>query len=147
MRTFRLVCSAILLLAALPACDSPVTPAAVAGTYVLESIGRTPLPAVLPSWSPTRTVVVADTLRLGAGSEGSRVTVQRPESAAPRIAADTVRSPLGYRVRSGRIEITFLCAEPALCSMVEGPHMVGRLTSGGVVFGSGDEALSYRRVD
>lgn len=147
MRTLRLLCSGSLLLAALPACDSPVTPADVPGTYVLESIGSAPLPAGLPGWSPTGLAVVADTLELGAGSEGRRVTMLRPESAAPAIATDTVRSALAYRLRTRRVEITFLCAQPAFCNMVAGPHMVGRLTPGGVVFGSGDQALAYRRAD
>ena len=146
MRTLRLPLSGVLLLTALPACDSPVTPAGVPGTYALASIGSTPLPAELPSWSPTGVVVVADTLELGAGSEGLRVTVQRPESAAPGVSAETVRTPLAYRLRMRRLEITFVC-ESTFCLMAPGPHMSGRVTPGGVVFGSGDQALVYRRLD
>ena len=54
-------------------CESVLEPAGGAGTYVLESVGGRPLPAVVWHDELVRATILADTFRLRSDGTGTRV--------------------------------------------------------------------------
>jgi hypothetical protein len=120
----------------------PLTPdAGMSGVvYVLRSVGDAAVPTLWISNESVSIVVLADTIRLGAGGRGERALVERYEEQAP-LAPATRREagPFDYVRRGDQIEITLPCPDLAIC--MAPPHFVGRVATQGLVV---DRALNYR---
>jgi len=119
----------------------PLTPdAGMSVVYVLRSVGDAAVPTVWLSNESVSIVVLADTIRLGAGGRGERVLVERYEERAPPQAPATRREagPFDYVRRGDQIEITLPCPDMALCAAP--PHFVGRVATKGLVL---HRALNY----
>lgn len=132
--------------------DEPLAPSAVAGTYVLLSIGGDPLPAPAGYQGPADgpVIVIANTLRLDSDGSGSIVRVQQTEYNNPSWI-DRLESTLHYETTAGGIAITLDCPPEALMLCIAGPHMTARLVSTELratrLLGSKKEDLVYARVD
>ena len=108
----------------LAGCSDPFGPADVDGVYQLERIGDDPLPAVLFSNDHYTLRVLSDTMILYANGTGTIFSVQEGESLDEGFEPSgpiRVETPIGFRVRSDRIEIEFYCPPNAMC--VQGPHI------------------------
>ena len=145
-----LLASFVALLAA--GCDSePLAPSAVAGTYVLQSINGSPLPAAAGYQGPAdeAIVVIADTLSLAADGTGSIVRVE--ETSAGESSRVRRESALHFETGDDGIAITFDCPSNALMLCVAGPHVAARLSSTGLsavrLLESPREELAYSRVE
>src|SRR5687768_4643533 len=114
MRAPRSLLAAPLAALAL-ACDDPLGPRDVAGTYALERIGDATLPAVSVANEAVLVRTLADTLRFEADGRGSAVLVTESLIAATgvREGPSRVVAPFGYRVVDGRIEVAFDCPPTA----------------------------------
>ena len=99
--------SALVALLALIACDDPIRPQDVAGTYVLRTVRGQPLPAVLWETDHTQLRVLADTLRLNADGTGSEAWLLEFTG---QHASESGRSEsaLRFEVRDGRLEGSYL---------------------------------------
>jgi hypothetical protein len=117
-------------------------------TYVLQRVAGDALPTIINSTAFGRTTVYADTIRLapdGTGSKSESIEVL-PLNGDPSDGVQLVRTPIHYRLASGRIEIDFDCPPGALC--IAPPHMLGAVGPGElqVRWGphlSGREPLEY----
>jgi hypothetical protein len=126
--------SVLFFLSAATACESPLAPRAVAGTYILREVGGDPLPTVLSSNSDVIVHVLVDTLRLTALGVGTQIGLRVLEPARPSISApDTFRvsERFHFRMFDDRIEVTFDCPPGADCT--SGPHLVLHPTTVGLL--------------
>ncbi|HJU70181.1 MAG TPA: hypothetical protein VJ650_18240 [Gemmatimonadaceae bacterium] len=130
-------------LALLAACDDPLSPRDVAGTYVLRSVRGTPVPAVFQEAEQSRLHVLADTLRLHADGTGMETWLLQ-STGVHAWGPDRRQRSLRFEIRRGRIEATYLCGPAENCAHVVGlrgqlsgselradPHLYG---AGPVVF-------------
>jgi len=142
---------ALVLACVIGGCDSPFGPSDVAGTYVLERVGSSPVPAVIGDTEYGTFTILADTFRLerdGSGSEVQVLRVQRHEAGAP-ATTETLRNPLGYSLTGGRgIEIGYSCGPPnTLCALLNSvPALSGHFTGDGLVIDY-PEPYVFRRID
>lgn len=149
MRRFTRFAPALLALAAAWSCDQPLPldPDEVSGTYVLESVGGTPLPALVSDGEMFTVRMVADTFRLTRERTGARSYALRVRSNAvagqPEEAA-SVQTGLAYQLRGERIEFEFICPPNALCAPP--PHWVGRVTATGLRLDGQTGTYVYRRI-
>jgi hypothetical protein len=127
MRATRPLLAVLLL-----ACDDPLGPRDVAGTYALERIGDATLPAVSVANEAVLVRTLADTLRLERDGRGSAVLVTESLVTATGAREGPSRAvlPFDYRVVAGRIEIGFDCPPTAFCSAP--PHLVAVPIAGGL---------------
>ena len=124
------------------ACEDPLRPDDVVGTYALRDVAGGALPAIVLTNDYGVWRVLADTLRFTADGRGTNVNVAEheiPPGASPTGPVRMV-SPFTFRTVEGRIEIAFDCREPA-ASCVAPPHLVARPTTGGL---RADYYLMYR---
>lgn len=137
-------CAAILAFAS---CDSPLSPSQVAGTYVLMPAEGTTLPVVVIDDEWITVSVLADTIRLRGDRSGEHARTQIAElhAAEDPPSVSTWRTEFHYRIRRGRIEISYICPPNALCTPP--PHEIGRFEGDGFVLESIPEGFVYRRVD
>lgn len=134
----------------LAGCESPLTPTDVAGTYVLERVGSSPLPAPIVATDNFTITLVTDTLRLKTDETGSEVRRQEVSSNAGDAPAHLERSdvPLVYRTRAGGIELSYLCPPDAVCLDVFVAPIVGTRTDTGLVLhGVEGKDLVFRRIE
>lgn len=130
-------------------CRESLSPAGIAGTYVLERVGDDPLPAEVFRDTHGIVSIVADTLRLRANGRGSFASVRIIDLVgveAPRIP-NRLESSLTFRVVGSRIEMEFICGPNALCA--PGPHLTARQYARGLVVEASlvaDAPLHYRRL-
>lgn len=139
---------AFALVALLAACDDPLSPRDVAGTYVLRSVRGQPVPAVLGDGEGWQRRLLADTLRLNADGTGSEALLLEYTG---QYASESGRSdwPLLFDVNDGRLEGAYLCPANLLCLDVAAP-LRGRFTRTGLqleVGYFGDVPLEFVRVD
>jgi len=114
------------------ACEEPLGPEDIVGTYVLQDVAGEALPAIVDSNSYSVLRVLADTLRLTADGRGTRMEVVESE---PSTGGSTTgpmhwEESFGFRIVHGRIEITIDCPWYADC--VAGPHVVARPIANGL---------------
>lgn len=109
-RLLLLVCG----LAASVACDDPLRPRDVAGTYVLRTVRGDPLPALLWEFGGARLRVLADTLVLNADGTGYEVSHTELTDQV-RTTAGRSESLLRFEVRDGRLEGSYFCPPEAPC--------------------------------
>lgn len=140
---------AALALLLFAACDSPLDPERVAGTYLLQTVDGAPLPAVTVENPGARVDRLSDLLELREDGTGRqqvrhRVTLRAPGS---ETTEESATWEFHYVVRSGRVEITYQCAPNALCAA--GPHLSGGLRDGRLVLRHagelGAQEFIYRR--
>lgn len=122
-----------------------VSPATLAGTYVLERINGDVLPAVLYDDGTLRVVVLADTIRLGENDRGVQVvdaTLVFPD------LEQTLRweTAFSYGVAGGQVAFSYDCPPGSECAPP--PHRRGSRTPGGLLFDGieGEPTHQYRRV-
>lgn len=117
-----------LLIALVAACDDPLSPDALRGTYVLERMGDAPLPLEYASGSDGTYTLLADTIGLDGRGEVTRRTVIHRTAGlyGPDTTFSMVR-PAEYRVSGGRIEIGSFtpCPPNALCAANDLGHLTG----------------------
>jgi hypothetical protein len=101
-------------LAAGVACDDPLRPKDVAGTYVLRTVRNDPLPAVLWESDGASLRILADTLVLNADGTGYEVSHLEFTTQLQTTAARS-ESPLTFAVRDGRLEGSYSCAPGTAC--------------------------------
>jgi hypothetical protein len=101
------------------ACDDPLRPEDVAGTYLLRAVRGDLLPALLWESAGARRRVLADTLVLNADGTGYEVWHIEFTNQLGTIAGRAER-PLRFEVRGDRLEGTYLCPPGAAClAMIE----------------------------
>lgn len=130
------------------ACDEPLAPEDLQGTYVLQRVADDALPAVLYSNDQVIVRVFAETLYFATAERGSRNVVLESElvsgGSPERFSGETA---FGFQIIDERIEIAFDCPINANC--VPPPHLVLRRTSDGLqadfAFGS-RTPLRYSRL-
>ena len=148
MLSLRLTHFALLLAAlAVTACDDPLGPHDVAGTYVLRSVRDEPLPAVLWETDHTQLRVLADTLRLNTDGTGAEIWVLEFVGAH---ASESGRSEwaVQFEVREGRLEGSYVC--PASFCLTVFEPLRGEFTRMGLrldVAKHGGGPLEFVRAD
>lgn len=139
---------ALLALCQLAACDDPLSPRDVAGTYVLRLVRGQMLPAVLSQSEGWQRRVLADTLRLNADGTGSEVWLLEYTG---QYASESGRSerPLLFEVHDGRLEGAYLCPASGFC-LTDAQSLRGSFTRAGLrleVALFGEVPLEFVRVD
>jgi hypothetical protein len=145
MSRFRVVLLLSTAVLTLASCESPLSPARIAGTYVLMPVDTASLPVTLydDEWSTVS--IVADTIRLTSARSGEHVRVahihrkllEQPDTTA------VWRQSFGYQIRGKRIEIGYPCPELANC--LPPPHEIGRFVGDALVLESIPETFIFRR--
>ncbi|MGQ0712893.1 MAG: hypothetical protein ACT4PJ_04080 [Gemmatimonadaceae bacterium] len=128
------------------ACDDPLGPEDVAGTYVLRTLRGEALPTVI--WESETTVgrLVADTLRLNADGTGIEIS-HREITGDLGTRSERSESELQFEIRDDRIEGAYICR--GLCLGVIIP-IRGELTRDGLrleVGRHGPGPIDFVRVD
>lgn len=115
------------------ACESSLSPDAVAGTYVLRRVQGDPLPAVLYTTDHSRVRVLSDTLVFRADGEGTRATILEfePLNSDGPNQSSAMATTFGFRIVGTSIEVGFYCPPNANC--VAPPHLVLRPTPNGLI--------------
>lgn len=151
IRLSRILLSCALLAWVAGGCEgSPLSPTEVAGTYVLERVGDSPLPAVTVNTDYATFTVLADTLRLLPDRTGFETQVLRVElhGAATPPATEPSRQPLGYRLRGNRIVLSYGCAPSEVCQLANTVGgATGYFTSDGLVMEMGPAPFIFRRIE
>jgi hypothetical protein len=96
------------------ACDDPLRPKNVAGTYVLRTVRGDPLPVVLWESGGARLRILADTLVLNADGTGYEVSHLEFTNQLQTTAGRS-ESPLTFAVRDGRLQGSYSCAPGTAC--------------------------------
>ncbi len=132
MPSTRLAPRALLvLLAAISlACDDPLRPADVAGTYVLRTVRGEPLPALLWQGDRAEMRIFADTVVLNADGTGREVSHLQFSDPSRTIRARS-ELPLSFEVHDDRLEGAYLCPPGATCLAVIQP-LRGEFTAFGL---------------
>jgi len=132
-------------------CDrSILSPGEVAGTYVLERVNASPLPAVITDTEFTTVTLLADTLRLNDDSTGSEVRVQHyvahPNGTTP--TRETLSLFVRYEPRHGGIRLGYACSIDgnSLCLSVVPVEITAELTSTGLVMHIESNDWHFRRI-
>ena len=110
----RSVAIASVLLAAGMACDDPLSPEDVAGTYVLSSLRGESLPAVLWETETSEARLLADTLRLHADGSGTDVWLYEYTTALGPLPR-RLEHLLEFEVNDGRLEGAYVCPPGTTC--------------------------------
>jgi hypothetical protein len=99
-------------------CSDSFGPEDVEGRYILESVSSVRLPVTVSGegWSYQ---MIADTIWFADARAGSRVQVIEWNDGRGR---ESYEQQFVYRIRDGRVEVTFACPPNASC--VEGPHLL-----------------------
>jgi hypothetical protein len=106
--------TAAVVIATLGACDDPLRPRDVAGTYVLRSVRGDPLPAVVRETNQSQLRVLADSLYLNRDGTGREVWVL--ESTGPYASGpEHSERSLTFQTRGGRLEGTYPCGPLEIC--------------------------------
>ena len=145
---FSLYACVLLALSQLAACDDPLSPRDVAGTYVLRLVRGETLPAVLSEGTSWQRQVLADTLRLNADGTGSEVWLLE-YTGQHASESGRLESPILFEVNDGRLEGWYLCPVDAFCLPIA-PPLRGNFTRGGVrieVGFFGEMPLEFVRID
>lgn len=147
---FRTLLALAALLTAASACDSPVEPGDLAGTYALVQVNGAPLPAVTFEEPHLRIERLSDVLQLktdGTGRQVVQLRTTHPATGKPP-EVETVTWELGFAARDARVEISYFCPPNALC--IAGPHLTGRLEGQVLLLAErpdmGGHRFRYRRV-
>jgi hypothetical protein len=133
-------------------CDDPVSPEAVADTYVLFATGGADFPVAVLDNEVVTVSILADTFRLRDDGTGSHTRSQRVAQHGPQpvVETHTWTSEFTYQMRGDGFEISYECpgfASPAFpTSCIPPPHEIGRWVSGGFVLESVPSAFVYLRV-
>ncbi len=125
----------LIFLFALPAlaCESSLSPEAIAGTYVLRRVDGDPLPAILYVSDHSRVRVLSDTLAFRADGQGTRATLLEiePLNSERPNEPSAMGTTFNFRIVGTSIEVAFYCPPNANC--VAPPHLVLRRTDGGLI--------------
>jgi hypothetical protein len=150
LRPIRILVPTLLAAFAAAGCESStLSPDEVRGTFVLETYNGNALPTPIYDGGVETHVLLADTMRLGRGGDGTQVRVVRVDFDDPTRPDrnDVYSSTFQYQIRGGRLEITVQCPPNALALCAPGPHNVGTHEGDALVLSFGETALRYRRVD
>ncbi|HSJ06795.1 MAG TPA: hypothetical protein VK936_08835 [Longimicrobiales bacterium] len=131
------------------ACGDLLGTAPVEATaWALESLDGGSLPAVSVANEWVTLLTRADTLRFDGGTRGTQIVHWDAAYSSPEVADESGRteSAFRYRVRQGRVEISFDCPPNALC--VAPPHLYAVPVDGAlrVQQVGGGVVRIYRRV-
>ena len=137
----------LIFLLALPllACESALSPEAVAGTYVLRSIEGDSLPSVLYTTDQSRVWALSDTLVFRADAQGTRTSfleIEPLNSERPNEPWARAES-FSFRIVWTSVELNF-CPGPG-DNCIAPPHLVLRWTDNGLVSAHAP-MLTYERT-
>ena len=112
-------------------CSESLSPADIAGTYLLRRVANDTLPAVVYSFNGMTVRVIAETLQFTPNLRGRLSTIRERESATGGpIDPASWATVFVYDVVDDRIEVGFVCGPAANC--VPPPHLVLRQTADGL---------------
>ena len=109
--------AALLIASPLTACDDPVGPRDVAGTYVLRSVRGDPIPTIFWESEQSQLHVLADTLRLAMNGTGTETWLLE-STGLYASGPERIERPLRFELRDGRIEALYPCAPNENCAGV-----------------------------
>jgi hypothetical protein len=130
-------------------CDDPLSPDAVADTYVLTATEGASFPVVIVDNEFVTVSLLADTFRLRTDRTGSHTRAQRVLEHGPQAVENshTWTSEFAYELRSGGFAISYECPPfAAAVSCIPPPHEIGRWVSGGFVLESLPPGFVYERA-
>jgi hypothetical protein len=107
----------LLLSSPLTACDDPLSPRDVAGTYVLRSVRGDPVPAIFHESAQSQLHVLADTLRLALDGTGTETWLLE-STGLYASGPQRIERSLRFELRDGWIEAVYPCAPNELCAGV-----------------------------
>jgi hypothetical protein len=120
------------------ACSDPLSPQNVKGSYALLRVAGDTLPALLYTNDYVSVRILSETLRFTTDDRGSRTVSYESTPLAggfPTVANNGLetRAPENFhwRVRNGRLEITYDCPINANC--IAGPHLLLLPTTNGLL--------------
>jgi len=145
---FALHAGVLIALFQLAACDDPLRPRDVAGTYVLQLVRGQTLPAVLGEGERWQRRVLADTLRLNADGTGSETWILE-YTGDYASESGRLEVPFVFEINDGRLEGWYLCTAEAFCLPVVQP-LRGGFRRGGARLDAalfGEAPLEFVRVD
>ncbi len=121
------------------ACADPTTPPSVRGVYLLESVGGSPLPAVIHAGNGYATTVIWSTLSFGPAETATLIERLRRTSPNDPPAESNHTTGYSYRITDEGIRFDYWppCPPNALC--VEPP--VGRVNGSTLTLLYGDPAF------
>ena len=105
----------LVFLTSLTACDDPLGPQDVAGTYVLRSVRGDPVPAIFWESEQSQLHVLADTLRLHVDGTGVEVWLLQ-STGLYASGPDRRERVLTFHIRDSRIEATYPCGPAENCA-------------------------------
>jgi hypothetical protein len=134
-------------LLAVVACSDATGPGRFAGSYRLERYEGTSLPATIYQSATMSVTILQQSLMLGEEGTGvATMTSRVVDAITPQGSETTTTSLLRFKVRSGVIEITFVCPPDADC--IAQPVLGARIDGGLAISSpaSSKPASIYRRV-
>jgi hypothetical protein len=146
-RLRSLAIASVLLVAGM-ACDDPLSPEDVAGSYVLSSVRGDSPPAVLWENDDMRMRLLTATLRLNADGTGTEIWVYEFTNALG-TRAESWEERFQFEVHDRRLEGFYICPPSSLCLGVVRP-IRGVFTLRGLrldVSKQGETAIEYVRAD
>jgi hypothetical protein len=141
----RLLCASVVLIAGV-ACDDPLRPEDVVGTYVVRTVRGEPLPMIAWQTETDTARLVADTLRLRRDGTGTEVSVYELTGDV-QLAASRVEQDIQFEIRDGRLDGGYVCR--GLCLAVFVP-IRGLFTGEGLrleVWKHGEGPIELERVE
>ena len=147
VRAGAALASAFVVLVGFTGCESVLDPSGVAGTYVLESVGGRPLPAVVWDDEFVRATILADTFRLHSDGTGTRVYALDVKylKESQRDGKAVFDRQVSYQLKGNDIALTHVCGPAELCAPP--PHHTGRISSAALRLGGEPGPYVYRRVE
>lgn len=147
VRAGTAVAASLTMLFGSTGCESFLVSSLNERTYVLESVGGKPLPALVFESESVRAQILTDTVRLQPDGTGTKVYALDVEylKAPHRDGSTLIDRRISYQLKGDAIEITNICGPAELCAPP--PHWTGRITSDTLRLNGEPGPYVYRRVD
>jgi hypothetical protein len=147
VRAGAAVAAALLMLVGSTGCESFLAYTADQGTYVLESVGGRPLPALVLENEWSRVAILSDTVRLQSDGTGTKVYAVDVEylKEPNRDGKTLIERRISYQLKGEAIEVPNICGPAELCTPP--PHWTGRITADELRLDGAPGPYVYQRVD
>lgn len=138
--------SVSVFLAAGIACDDPLGPEDVAGTYVVRTVRAEPLPMLAWQTETDTARLVTDTLRLRRDGTGTEISIYEVTGDGP-IVVTRGDHDIEFEIRNGRLDGGYVCRGVCLAIFVP---IRGHFTGEGLnleVWKHGEGPIELERID